>query len=73
MTVTMKQLAYEIELQPGETLSLPPGLASAIGPGRWRITVEPADAKETTVRSHDAFLQGYAKEDEGIYDDLAGR
>lgn len=63
-----QQLTCEVEVKPGEKLSLPPSL-SAVGPGRWLITVEPANA----VRRHSAFLNSYAPEDEGLYDDYPTR
>jgi hypothetical protein len=47
-------------------LTLPPDLVDGLGPGRWRVLVEPA---EDSIRRHDAFLAGYAAEDEGLYDD----
>ena len=55
----MKHLCYEIELKPGEKLILPPGLAESVGPGRWLITVEPADDANRAIRNHAAFLNGY--------------
>ena len=72
MNDTLKHLAYEIELHPGEILALPTALLNAVGPGRWLITIEPAD-NGSAVRSHEAFLAGYAVEDEGLYDDLTSR
>lgn len=72
MTDILKHLAYEIELEPGETLSLPPALLNAVGPGRWVVTVEPAE-NDLAIRTHGGFLAGYAAEDEGLYDDLAAR
>jgi hypothetical protein len=67
-------LTYEIELGPGEKLSLPASLVESVGPGRWMITVEPlGEATATVVRRHDAFLNGYAPEDEGLYDDASSR
>src|SRR5262245_4048167 len=68
MKDALKHLAYEIELQPGEKLSLPTALLDAVGAGRWVITVEPADMG-AAIRNHRAFLAGYAAEDEGLYDD----
>jgi len=61
----------EIELQPGEELNLPKGLAASIGPGRWRVTIEPATSQP--VRSHTAFLNSYVAEDEGLYDAYPAR
>jgi len=57
-------LSYEIELQPGEKLTLPPNLVASVGAGRWVITVRPADLDESPACSHAAFLNGYSEEDE---------
>lgn len=67
MTNQLAQLSYEIELLPGEKLTLPPAIADGVGPGRWLITISPAN-KVGAVRDHSAFLNGYAPEDEGLYD-----
>ena len=64
-------LSYEIELQPGEKLSLPPALVESVGAGRWLITVQPVVENSTPIRTHAAFLRGFAAEDEGLYDDPA--
>ncbi len=70
----LMNLTYEIELQTGEKLILPESLVQNIGAGRWLITIEPLiEAKEVSNRSHDAFLKGYAPEDEGLYDDYPSR
>lgn len=68
MKNTMLQLTYEIELQPGEKLALPTEMVERIGPGRWLVTVQPAP-KGRFIRDHSAFLNSYAPEDEGLYDD----
>ena len=68
MSGMLKHLSYEVELQQGEILSLPPALVKAVGAGRWLITVEPATDKQSSIRGHDAFLNSYAAEDEGLYD-----
>jgi hypothetical protein len=65
------RLTYEIELQPGESLRLPEALVASIGPGRWRLTMQPV--RPRPVRSHAAFLNSYAQEDEGLYDEDPGR
>jgi hypothetical protein len=66
------QLSFTIELQPGEKLTLPPALVESVGAGRWILTIRPwAAPGAQAVRRHDAFLNGYAAEDEGLYDDLA--
>ena len=72
MTDHLRHLAYEIELQPGEKLSLPLALIESVGAGRWVITIQPVVAG-VSIRSHRAFLNGYAADDEGLYDDDAGR
>jgi hypothetical protein len=61
-------LTYEIDLQPGEMLNLPPELTASIGAGRWLVTIQPVPSLPVT-RNHHAFLNSYAPEDEGIYDD----
>jgi hypothetical protein len=66
-------LTYEVELQPGEKLTLPDTLVASVGPGRWIITVQPLRSSGAPVRSHDAFLRGYAPEDEGLYEDDPAR
>ena len=73
MNDTLKQLAYEIELQPGEKLTLPPALVESVGPGRWVVTIQPAAGGEGPIRGHGAFLNGYCREDEGLYDGDYGR
>ena len=70
MTTGLKHLAYEIELQAGESLTFPPALLNAVGPGRWIVSIEPAD-DNTAIRKHSAFLAGYCAEDEGLYDKRA--
>jgi Arc/MetJ-type ribon-helix-helix transcriptional regulator len=61
---------YEIELGPGEELTLPASLIAQIGAGRWLITIQPLAAP---IQSHSAFLSSYAPEDEGLYDDYSPR
>ncbi|ELS00319.1 hypothetical protein Xen7305DRAFT_00000190 [Xenococcus sp. PCC 7305] len=62
-------LTCEIEVRPGETLTLPQSLVDQVGVGSWIITIQPKPKKTEPVRSHNAFLSGYAIEDEGLYDD----
>jgi hypothetical protein len=71
MSGKVLNLSYEIELQIGEKLSLPDSLLDSIGVGRWVVTIQPvAPTSETkSIRNHQAFLNGYAPEDEGLYDD----
>jgi hypothetical protein len=73
MNERIKQLAYEIELQPGEKLALPRTLVESVGAGRWIISIVPAGDGTNPVRHHGAFLNGYVADDEGLYDDCSGR
>jgi len=66
-------LTYEIDLQPGEKLTLPESLVESVGAGSWIITVQPKQSYPVITRSHDGFLKGYALEDEGLYDDYPSR
>ena len=67
MKSQLLQLAFEIELQDGEKLTIPSSLVEGIGKGKWLITIQPKS--EIGDRSHDAFLKSYSPEDEGLYDD----
>jgi hypothetical protein len=71
--VTAVKFTYEIELEPGESLQLPPSAAESIGPGHWIITVERVDQPLPRPRDHSAFLSSYAPQDEGLYDDYPTR
>jgi len=71
MNANPKALIYEVDLQPGETLTLPPALLSSLHAGRWIITLE--QAEPAALRRHDAFLNGYDHADEGLYDVDASR
>jgi hypothetical protein len=68
-------LTYEIELWPGEKLTLPESLVNTVGEGRWIVTIQPATStiSPVPIRNHSAFLSGYAPEDEGLYDDYPPR
>ena len=69
MKDTLVKLTYEIELEPGEKLTLPQALADSIGAGRWLVTVRPlrSPSSPSPPRTHRAFLSSYAAEDEGLY------
>ena len=67
----LRHLEYEIELQPGEKLTLPPALIESVGAGRWVVTVR--SIVGAPIRSHGAFLYGYAADDDGLYDGDSGR
>lgn len=64
-------MACEVELKPGERLTLPPDFVASVGPGRWMITA--LSLGRSPTRRHDAFLSSYAPEDEGLYDDAPTR
>jgi hypothetical protein len=83
MNTQVVSLSCEVELLSGETLTLPDEIINRIGVGRWLISIAPAPLATPIgtgstgplepVRQHDAFLNGYVPEDEGLYDDyLAG-
>ena len=61
-------LTYEIELQPGEKLTLPQSLVEQIGAGSWLGTIQPKFVESVKIRYHNGFLNGYSEEDEGLYD-----
>jgi hypothetical protein len=67
MKSQLLQLAFEIELQDGEKLILPTSIVGGVGKGKWLITIQPKSSAPN--RSHDAFLNSYSPEDEGLYDD----
>ena len=71
METKLVSLTYEVELQTGEKITLPDAIANNVGQGRWLITITPltTDSSQNSVRSHNAFLNGYVPEDEGLYDD----
>jgi hypothetical protein len=68
MKTQVVNITYEIELKPGEKLTLPESLTESIGAGNWIITIQPKPNSPIATRSHDAFLKGYTPEDEGLYD-----
>ena len=72
MESKVSEITYDVQLQPGEALSLPKDAASIIGPGHWLVSIRPADGK-SLQRDHTAFLNSYAPEDEGLYDDYSSR
>lgn len=69
------KLTCEIQLSPDEKLTLPTGLIENIGTGRWLITIEqiPTVTAPQITRNHNAFLNSYAPEDEGLYDNYPTR
>jgi hypothetical protein len=54
--------------------SLPDILMNSIGAGHWRVTIQPiAPDDSMDMLDQTAFLNGYAPEDEGLYDDYPTR
>jgi hypothetical protein len=45
-------LAYEIEIQSDEKITLPEAMVNAVGPGRWLITIQPLDAPLPVTPCH---------------------
>lgn len=64
-------ITCEINLQPGETLKLPDSIIKQIGAGKWIVTIQSKPQETEITRNHQAFLNGYAPEDEGLYDDYS--
>ncbi len=62
------QRKFRVKVEPGDRAGHAEELVHALGQGEWLITVEPANP---AVRDHSSFLAGYAREDDGLYDDLA--
>ena len=75
MQAKLAEITYDVELQPGEALSLPKDVAEILGPGHWLISIRPADRANHSgpIRDHAAFLNSYVPEDEGLYDDYSAR
>lgn len=75
MKTNLLQLTYEVELQPGEKLTLPQSIVDSVGAGRWVITIQPTTRTTPSepIRKHSAFLNSYTPEDEGLYDDYSPR
>ncbi len=69
MKSALLNITYEIQLQSGEKLTLPTSIVESVGEGEWIITIQPKSADSVINLDHSAFLNGYALEDEGLYDD----
>ena len=73
MKSQLERLIYNVELKPGEKLTLPPELIDSVGEGHWTITVQPVNDTQPPTRDHSAFLDSYSPDDEGLYDDCQRR
>jgi hypothetical protein len=73
MPSNINEVTYDVQLQPGEPLRLPIEAAQIVGPGHWLVSIRPADDSAQTglVRDHAAFLNSYAPEDDGLYDEYS--
>jgi hypothetical protein len=71
MDIKLMEFVYDVQLQPGEPLSLPRDAAAIVGPGRWLVSIRPANAGDGPIRDHAAFLNSFVPEDEGLYDDYS--
>jgi len=72
METKLTELVYDVQLQPGELLSLPKDAAAIVGPGHWLVSIRPANGVgEGQIRDHAAFLNSFVPEDEGLYDDYS--
>jgi hypothetical protein len=69
------ELKFAVDLGPGEHMHLPAEVTELVGPGRWLLTLTPLteEANPRGIRSHSAFLNSYAPQDDGLYDDCAPR
>ena len=78
MKANLLNLTYEVELKPGEKLTLPDSLVVGVGEGRWLITIQPAAGDASPyliperIRDHSAFLNSYVAADAGLYDEPTG-
>ena len=67
------ELTYKIKLQPGEKLTLSASLLENLGEGDWLITIKQLTTASESIRNHQAFLNNYVPEDEGLYDEYPAR
>jgi hypothetical protein len=67
MKSELVKLTFTVEIEEGEKLIIPDRISQDIGKGKWLITIQPNS--RTSIRTHDAFLNSYDPEDEGLYDD----
>lgn len=76
MASALVNLTYEVELKKGEVFSFPDEMIKQLKPGKWLISIRPSEkeiALSEPLRQHQAFLNSYADEDEGLYDDYPKR
>lgn len=75
MASALVNLTYEVELKKGEVFSFPEEATKQLKPGKWLISIRPAQKEValSVTRRHQAFLNSYADADEGLYDDYPKR
>jgi len=76
MQSSLINLTYEIELKDGEIFLFPEDAVKRLSPGKWWISIRPVPAQNNNgnqIRGHGGFLNSYAAEDEGLYDDYPTR
>jgi hypothetical protein len=74
MTQPLKGVICEVEVKPGQKLTLPEEVVNRLAPGKYSIAIIPTEElSERPIRDHSALLNGYSPEDEGLYDDLVSR
>lgn len=61
------ELSCEIQVRPGEAISLPPEITERVGAGRWLVTITPVVQHATPVRVSDRSLADYELADHGIH------
>ena len=73
MQSKLAEITFDLELQPGEPLSLPKEAAEIVGPGHWLVSVRPAAqvGHNSPLRDHTAFLNSCVPEDESLCDDYS--
>jgi hypothetical protein len=75
MQAKFTEITYDVQLQAGESLSVPKEIAEIVGPGHWVVSIRSAESESRpgAIRDHAAFLNSFAPEDEGLYDDYSAR
>lgn len=74
MKIKARSATYEVEVAPGECLSIPEEVARLFSAGTWIVEVRAKDAdSDEVVRDYSALLAAYSGEDDGLYDDVPAR
>ncbi|PSF36044.1 hypothetical protein C7H19_14985 [Aphanothece hegewaldii CCALA 016] len=64
-----------IQLNENESFTLPESVLNLVGSGDWLVTIEQieSDTNSSSIRDHQAFLNGYDPMDEGLYNDYTAK